>query len=148
MHAQRSVDVDAPPAKIYALAQDVARWPELLPHYRFVRVLEESDGERVIVMAARRGWIPVQWRARQTLDPATPRIGFEHLSGWARGMKVWWDFERRGETTRVTIAHDFERGGGPLVAWFDRRVIGEYFIQSIAGETLGRMKQLAEAVHG
>jgi ribosome-associated toxin RatA of RatAB toxin-antitoxin module len=147
MHAQRSVDVDAPPATIYALAQDVARWPERLPHYRFVRVLEEANGERVVVMAARRGWIPVRWLARQTLDPATPHIGFEHLSGWARGMKVSWNFERRDGRTRVTIAHEFERGGGPLVSWFDRRVIGEFFIQSIAGETLGRMKRLAEAAH-
>jgi len=145
MHAERSVDIGAPPDAIYAMAQDVARWPSMLPHYRWVKVLREDDGERIVEMAARRDWIPVRWTARQTLDPATPRIGFTHLSGWTKGMSVAWTFEPLPGGTRVTIVHDL---GRPLLGeWFGQKIVGEFFIQSIAGRTLARMKELAEAAY-
>jgi ribosome-associated toxin RatA of RatAB toxin-antitoxin module len=148
MHAERSVDIKAPAAAIYALAQDVARWPQILPHYRWVKVLREGDGERVVEMAARRDWFPVRWTALQTLDPATPRIDFTHLSGWTKGMAVAWLFEPRGDGTRVTIVHDLDYARRPLMGeWFGRRIVGDYFIQSIAGRTLARMKELAEGAN-
>jgi ribosome-associated toxin RatA of RatAB toxin-antitoxin module len=148
MHAERTVDIQAPAHVIYALAQDVSRWPAILPHYRWVSVLRESGGTRVVDMAARRGWIPVRWTALQTLDPESPRIGFKHLSGWTRGMTVSWLFEPKGRGTRVTIVHDLEYPRRGLGEWFGRRVVGDFFIQSIAGRTLARMKELAEASHG
>ncbi|HEV2878929.1 MAG TPA: SRPBCC family protein, partial [Candidatus Eremiobacteraceae bacterium] len=61
MITHQSIDVDASAADIYALAQDVANWPLILPHYRYVRVLRETSNERVAIMAARRNWIPVRW---------------------------------------------------------------------------------------
>ena len=146
MHAERTVDIAADPHAVYRLAQDVARWPQLLPHYRYVRVLRESPNERVAIMAARRGWIPVRWTARQRLDPATPRIEFTHISGWTVGMEVAWVFQAIPQGTRVTIVHDLDFKRIPIAGeWFSRRIIGEYFIQSIAGKTLARMKQIAES---
>lgn len=149
VHAERSIDIRAPADAIYRLAQDIARWPELLPHYRYVKVLRESDGERVAVMAARRGWIPVTWKALERLDPITPRIEFRHLSGWTVGMEVAWNFEKIDGGTRVSIAHDLDFRRLPFGRrWIGNRVIGEFFIQSIAGRTLARMKELAESGHG
>jgi ribosome-associated toxin RatA of RatAB toxin-antitoxin module len=149
MHAEQIIDIDAPAATIYAIAQDVARWPEILPHYRFVKVLRESDDMRIVEMAARRDWIPVRWTALQTLDPKTPRIEFKHLSGWTKGMEVAWIFEPRRHGTRVKIVHELKRPAHRFVVeWFERAVVGDFFIQSIAGRTLARMKQLSEAEHG
>lgn len=148
-HLARSVDVAAPASAIYELAQDVAAWPSILPHYRWVKVLRENGREREVEMAALRDWIPVRWTALQVLDPATPRISFKHLTGWTKGMSVAWTFEPCQAGTRVTIVHDLD-GAGSFVTrgWLGRRVIGEFFIQSIAGRTLARMKQLAEGVNG
>ncbi|MGH7568687.1 MAG: SRPBCC family protein, partial [Gemmatimonadales bacterium] len=39
----RTVDrirIHAPLERVFALAQDVERWPEILPHYRWVRFLD------------------------------------------------------------------------------------------------------------
>jgi len=146
MHAERSIDIAAPPHAVYALAQDIARWPQLLPHYRYVKVLSETDGQRTAVMAARRGWIPVRWTALERLDPITPRIEFRHLSGWTVGMEVAWNFEPIASGTRVTIVHDLDFKRIPVIgAWVSKNIIGDFFIQSIAGRTLARMKELAEA---
>ena len=146
MHASRSIDIAAPAQRIYELAQDIGRWPALLPHYRYVTVVEERPNERVAVMAARRGWIPVRWTTIERLDPSTPRIEFTHISGWTAGMEVAWTFAPIAGGTRVTIEHDLDFRRVPVLgAWIGRRVIGEFFIQSIAGKTLACMKHLAEA---
>jgi len=45
----------------------------------------------------------------------------------------------------VTIVHDLDYARRPfLPEWFGRAVVGDFFIQSIAGRTLARMKELAE----
>jgi ribosome-associated toxin RatA of RatAB toxin-antitoxin module len=146
MHAARSIDIAAPAERIYALAQDIGRWPALLPHYRYVTVVEEKPRERTAIMAARRGWIPVRWTTIERLDPATPRIEFTHISGWTAGMEVAWTFAPIAGGTRVTIEHDLDFRAVPVLGpWIGRRIIGDFFIQSIAGKTLARMKELAEA---
>jgi hypothetical protein len=97
-------------------------------------------------MAARRGWIGVRWTAIERLDPAMPRIEFTHVSGWTAGMEVAWRFEPLPGGTRVIIEHELEFRLVPLVGeWIGRRIIGDYFIQSIASKTLACFKQLAEA---
>lgn len=149
MHAEKSVDIAADPHAVYRLAENIARWPELLPHYRYVRVLREGHNERVAIMAARRGWIPVKWTAVERLDPQTPQIEFTHISGWTVGMEVAWFFQAIPMGTRVTIVHDLEFTRVPIArSWIGQHLIGDYFVQSIAGKTLARMKQIAESSNG
>jgi ribosome-associated toxin RatA of RatAB toxin-antitoxin module len=146
MRASTSIDIAASAHEIYALAEDVSRWPELLPHYRYVRILRESPRERLAVMAARRGRIGVRWTAVERLDPGTPRIEFTHVSGWTAGMEVAWRFDPFPGGTRVIIEHELEFRLVPLIGeWIGRRIIGDYFIQAIASKTLACFKELAEA---
>ena len=57
---------------IVALAVDTERWPEILPHYRWVRLLEGDGDHKTVEMAARRDRIPVRWRAIQDVDRTGP----------------------------------------------------------------------------
>ena len=60
MKTRISIDVDAPPELVFALARDVERWPRLLPHYASVTVLERrADGSVVARLVARRSLVPV-----------------------------------------------------------------------------------------
>jgi len=146
--ARQSVEMAAPPAAVYALAQDIARWPAMLPHYRYVRVLEDSGTQRLAVMAARRDWIPVRWVAEERLRPEIPRIEFTHRGGWTTGMEVAWVFEPVANGTRVTITHDLSTLTRPLIrSRWGRQLIAEFFIQPIAGRTLARIKSLVEGRH-
>lgn len=137
--------IHAPFELVFALAADVERWPELLPHYRYVRRVPDA-ADRHFEMGARRGPIPVRWRAIQRPLPEERRIEFVHTGGVTRGMAVAWRFEERGDGLDVSIEHDLELGW-PLIGDFAaRRVIGPQFIDAIAGRTLRRVKELAEAV--
>ncbi len=150
MHTENEIFIQADAAEVYRLAAPVERWPQILPHYRWVRVLEDDgEGRRLVEMAARRDRIPVRWRAEQRLFPGEPRITFRHVGGVTRGTEVEWTFEPRGDgVVRVSILHDLQRGlaGWPLVGGVvAERVVGPFFVSNIAGKTLGRIKELAEA---
>lgn len=137
MKMLNEIVVNAPPMRIFQYAGATERWPELLPHYRFVRVLEDDGRRRVVEMAARRGAIPVRWRAEQINDPATPRITFRHVSGWTKGMEVVWHFEPVEAGTKVSIEHVLQSPIAPIAA--------KYFIDPIASRTLACMKRIAES---
>ncbi len=146
MHTENAILMHADVGTIYALAAAVERWPKLLPHYRWVRVLERHGDRRVVEMAARRGRIPVRWVAEQRCEPATPRITFHHVRGATAGMDVEWTFDRRPEGVLVTIRHDLQPRW-PLVGGLVADcVIGPWFVEQIAGQTLGRIKELAESL--
>lgn len=132
----------------YELAAAVENWPDILPHYRWVRVIRNDGHERLVEMAARRDVIPVRWRAIQVCDPITPRITFRHVGGVTTGMDVAWMFEPGPDDLTVRIVHDFDPPWplvGGLVA---DRIIGPLFVENIAGKTLHRIKEIAEARAG
>ena len=136
--------IDAPYERIFALAANVERWPQILPHYRYVRPVPDPSGERRFAMGARRGPIPVTWEAIQRPLPEERRIEFVHTGGVTRGMWVAWRFEERDGGVDVSIEHRLDLRWpliGELVA---RTVIGPQFIEAIAGRTLRRVKALAE----
>jgi ribosome-associated toxin RatA of RatAB toxin-antitoxin module len=138
-----AIVIAAPPQRIFERASDTPHWPQMLAHYRYVRVLA-SDGARTVVeMAANRPFdglgmmIPVRWRAEQINDPALPEIFFRHLRGWTKGMRVYWRFTPlENGATRVRIDHELD---SPLAPF-----IGKYFIDPIATRTLARMKEICE----
>jgi ribosome-associated toxin RatA of RatAB toxin-antitoxin module len=153
LHTKNEILIRAEAAKVYGLAAPVERWPEILPHYRWVRILgDDGEGRRLVEMAALRNFIPVRWRAEQLLFPNVPRIVFRHVGGVTKGMEVEWVFAPQGDgMVQVSIVHDLERGLArwPLVGGVVADgVVGPFFVSNIAGKTLGRIKELAEAGAG
>lgn len=147
MNSVMRVRIAAPYERIFRLAEEVERWPERLPHYRYVRRLGPGSGERRFAMGARRGAIPVRWEAVQRPLPAERRIEFRHTGGVTRGMAVEWRFRPADDAAAawdVSIHHSL-RLGWPLIGeMVARHVIGPHFIDAIAGRTLRRVKALAE----
>jgi len=145
MRTSTSIFIAAAPHLIYPFAAATERWPEYLPHYRYVRVLEDRGATRVVEMAARRDFIPISWVAEQTNDPVLPGITFHHVRGWTRGMDVAWRFEASDAGTLVTIEHDLKFDFPIASEWLGEHVVGAFFVEYIARKTLARMKTLAEA---
>jgi aromatase len=151
---QRSVRAD--PMVAYRLAAAVEDWPRILPHYRSVTVRETSDDglTRTVEMRARRDVlpagpallaVPLRWTAIQTLRPEIPRVDFEHIRGVTKGMQVAWRFEASANQTLViTIEHAFSPSW-PVPDVLVHAIVGEYFVNGVAGRTLRIIGQLAEA---
>jgi ribosome-associated toxin RatA of RatAB toxin-antitoxin module len=146
MKSVMRVQINAPFERIFPLAAEVERWPERLPHYRYVRRLPAENDERRFEMGARRGPIPVRWEAIQRPLPDERRIEFTHTGGVTRGMEVAWRFETAADGSQeVSIHHVLELGWPLIGGWVAQHVIGPQFIDAIAGRTLRRVKALAEA---
>lgn len=145
MHTENEIVIHAPITRIFDLASAVERWPDLLPHYRWVRILRDDGDARLVEMAAERSRFPVHWWALETCDPNVPRIQFRHVRGVTTGMEVEWSFEDLQDAVRVRILHDL-RLSWPLIGPFAaERIIGPIFVANIAGKTLRRIKEIAEA---
>ena len=147
MHTENVVEMRGDLDRIVELASDVEKWPEILPHYRWVTLLEGGGDRKVVEMAARRDRIPVKWRAVQEInrDGPTPVITYRHIRGVTKGMEVDWTFEPKGDAVLVRIRHDF-RPPWPLVGGLvAERIIGPQFVAHIAGKTLATIKAMVEA---
>jgi uncharacterized membrane protein len=145
MRSRIGIHVDAPLERIFPLAVEVERWPERLPHYRYVHRLPAENGERRFAMGARRGPIPVRWEAVQVPLPDERRIEFTHTGGVTRGMRVAWRFEPNEGGWHVSIEHELELAWPLIGGLAASRVIGPQFVEAIARRTLSRVKELAEA---
>lgn len=156
MHSHIDIRIAAPASTVFALARDVARWAELLPHYRRVTV-RGRRGDRVLAqMVAERRFnrlgglaVPVTWRAicwPEGDDPDDLRLRFRHVRGVTRGMDVTWHIRPDGDGgCTVTIEHEFRR---PLPLVSDDlvpRFVDRWFTTAIAGRTLRRFRTLAQA---
>jgi hypothetical protein len=131
---------------IVALAVNTERWPEILPHYRWVTVLAGGGDHKTVEMAARRGRFPVKWRADQDVerDGPTPVIRFHHVGGVTKGMDVAWTFEQTEDTVKVRIDHHFAPPWPVVGGVVSDYIIGPQFVEAIAGKTLATIKGIVE----
>lgn len=144
MRSQLHEVMRAPIERIFPLAADVERWPEILSHYRYVRPVADPNGERRFAMGARRGPVPVRWEAIQRPKPDQGRIEFVHTGGVTKGMWVEWRFAPVPGGTDVSIEHRLDLRWPLIGELAARHVIGPHFIEAIAGRTLRRIRQLSE----
>ena len=153
----RTVDqiaIGAPLDRIFQVASDVERWPDILTHYRWVRFLDRRDGGGTVEMAAWRPFGPVcyptWWVSEMSVDPGVHEIRYRHVQGITRGMAVAWRFHPRAGTRPggdvvVTIVHEWRGPAWPLLGGMAARlVIGPVFIHGIASRTLAGIKREAE----
>ncbi len=152
MHTENTVSMASDVDTIVTLAADVERWPVILPHYRWVTLLAGGGDRKTVEMAARRGRIPVKWRAVQEIDRAgpTPVIRYHHIGGVTKGMDVAWTFGPHSSqpghppVTDVRIDHAFTPPWPVVGGVIADRVIGPHFVAAIAGKTLQTIKAIVE----
>jgi ribosome-associated toxin RatA of RatAB toxin-antitoxin module len=143
--------VAAPPDLCFRVAADVEAWPQLLPHYRWVRFhRRDGFGTGRVEMAAWRDFAgplryPTWWVSDMHVVEDEPAIYFTHVEGITRRMEVKWAFEPRAGGTHVRITHAWVGPPWPLIgplAW--QRVIGPHFVSVIAQRTLAGIAAEAE----
>lgn len=149
----RTVDqafVAAPIERVFAPASEVERWPSLLPHYRWVKMLErKSPVEGIVEMAAYRPFgvfdYPTWWVSEMRIVPERHEVLYRHIRGITTGMDVVWRLTADGQGTRIDLIHEWSGPNWPLIRrpaaeW----VIGPIFVHGIATRTLAGIKRYAE----
>ena len=149
MHTVDRITIRAPLARIFDVAADVERWPRILSHYRWVRVLERQATGDLVEMAAWRPFGPLRypawWVSQMTVDRPGHEIRYRHVRGITRGMDVVWRLIPNGPGVDVAIEHRWGGPAWPLVGGvIARLVIGPVFIHGIASRTLEGIKRVAE----
>jgi ribosome-associated toxin RatA of RatAB toxin-antitoxin module len=126
------------------MAANLELWPQILPHYRYVRYLKRGPDRNVVVMAATRSGIPISWISEQIIDRERLEIHFHHLKAFTKGMRVVWTFRDAPGGVLVEIMHDLAFRVNLLAPMADK-IIGDFFIYNIASKTLRCMKAYVEA---
>ena len=129
---------------IFETAANLELWPKILPHYRYIRYLERSPKRNIVVMAARRGPLPISWTSEQVIDRERVEVQFHHLKAFTKGMDVVWTFNDMAEGVQVEIIHNM-RFRIPLLAPLAEPIIGNLFIHPVASKTLRCMKAYLES---
>ena len=144
MHTENSIEIRGEVKRIFQIAAQVDKWPDILPHYRWVRIVQRKKRRTTVEMAARRGRIPVSWAAVQEVFPYE-RITYKHIKGFTTGMDVTWAFKPVQGQVEVVITHNFSLSW-PLVGGFvSRYIVGALFVKPIASRTLRHIKQTVES---
>jgi ribosome-associated toxin RatA of RatAB toxin-antitoxin module len=152
MNTHNSLEMKGLPERCFRVAADVERWPQILPHYRWVRFLRKDGfGVGIVEMAANRPFgplnYPVWWVSEMRVEPDRPAVLYRHVRGITTGMTVEWRFTATGNgTTRVEIVHDWPEGPRwPLVGRIAAEwVIGPHFIHAVAARTLEGIRREVE----
>jgi ribosome-associated toxin RatA of RatAB toxin-antitoxin module len=145
--------IAAPPDLCFRIAADVERWPDILPHYRWVRFHDKvAFGTGRVEMAAWRDFAgplryPTWWLSDMHVAAAEPAIYFTHVAGVTRRMNVKWAFLPHAQGTHVRITHEWDGPRWPLIGGFAwRHVIGPRFVSFIASRTLAGVAAEVERV--
>jgi ribosome-associated toxin RatA of RatAB toxin-antitoxin module len=105
---ERSALVTFSAAQMFALVNDVARYPEFLPWCVGARVEEISDSERIAALKVARGVLQTEFTTRNTLVRDS-RIHMQLLHGPFRDLTGEWRFDAIGSRgSRVYFRVEFE----------------------------------------
>ena len=137
----RSALVRYGPARMYALVDDVPRYPEFLPWCDAAEGhLDEGEIQEASLTVAR-GPFRESFRTRNTRN-LDARIGLELMEGPFASLEGEWLFEAAGEGSKVSLTLRFEFRNALLSS-----TLGPVF-ESIADGLVGAFVARAKALYG
>lgn len=109
--AQASIVIDGDPDQIFAITNDIARWPELFKEYRGAKVLSFQRFSRFARIEFEltneegetwQSWRILDFEKREAIaQRSAPKYPFHY-------MHLTWTYEPTSEGTRMTWIQDFE----------------------------------------
>lgn len=131
-----------PPETVFDVIADVERYPQFVPGWDRVRVLERRAGELEVEQRIELGPFSLGFRSRARLTPPE-RIDIDALDGPFRQLGVRWQLAPGAEGgTQVSLHTWFEPGPHPL-AGSARRLF-----KRNAGTLLDRFEQRLRTLYG
>jgi len=140
---KNEIIIDAPLSVVFNIASDVEKYPEFIPTYKKVKIIEQ-DGERMIVQREGMAWGKlVNWSSEVWISPNIS-IKAIQLEGLLQGMRIEWQFEEIDDRTRILLVHNFEYKRIPFIGNLIARFIIARIVSRMAEETLKGIKGMSE----
>jgi ribosome-associated toxin RatA of RatAB toxin-antitoxin module len=115
---KRSALIAESPARMYALINDIDRYPEFVPWCTAARVESRKEGEVVATLTIKRGPLRAEFTTRNLLEPGK-RVLMQFVSGPFSVLEGLWSLTPLGDLgCRVELEMRFE---------FANRVAGALF---------------------
>jgi ribosome-associated toxin RatA of RatAB toxin-antitoxin module len=115
---KRSALIAESPARMFALINDIERYPDFVPGCAAARVVSRKDSEVVATLNIKRGPLRAEFTTRNLLEP-DKRVLMQFVSGPFRVFEGLWTLTPLGELgCRVELEMRFE---------FANRVAGALF---------------------
>lgn len=138
---ERSAIVPYSAAQMYALVNDVARYPEFLPWCDAARVEDVSPTIRVATVNIARGPLKTQFTTRNSLAPDA-EILMNLVDGPFRSLIGQWRFDAIGERgSRVSFRVEFDFKNGLMAAAFNA------IFEALCGTIVAAFVQRARQIH-
>jgi ribosome-associated toxin RatA of RatAB toxin-antitoxin module len=126
---KRSALIAEAPARMYALINDIERYPEFVPWCVAARVVERKDHEVVAALSIKRGPLKTEFTTRNLLEPDR-RVLMQLVNGPFRVLEGLWSLTPLGDMgCRVELEMRFE---------FANRVAGALF-EPLFEDTVGSL---------
>ncbi len=139
---ERSALVGFTPAQMFALVNDVARYPEFLPWCTAARAEDRSATERVASIDVARGPLRTEFTTCNTLRP-DEQIDMRLVAGPFKTLAGRWRFDPIGDRgARVSFRIEFE---------FKNRLTAAAFnavFEALCGTVVDAFVQRARQIHG
>jgi ribosome-associated toxin RatA of RatAB toxin-antitoxin module len=138
---ERSAIVKYTPSQMYALVNDVGRYPEFLPWCAGSRVIEASESHQVASVKIAIGVMRTEFTTRNALRPGeaitmelvdgpfrslTGRWGFAAISDRGSRIQFRVEFEFKNRLTAAALSSTFETLCGAFVDAFVQRAKAVY----------------------
>jgi len=145
MRIERSVEIAAPPGKIWTFLVEpdkILKWFTLLEKFQYTSTQRSGVGatfyyeEKAAGRLMKLNYVVTEWSENK-------KLAFSLISGPAKKDNQVWSIKSTKSGSRFTIREDYEMSGGIFgkmtVALFAGRMIGKHL-----EEILGNLKKLAE----
>ena len=116
---KRSALISETPARMYALINDIERYPEFVPWCTAARAVSRTEKEVVAEMHIRRGPLKAEFTTRNLLEPDR-RVLMQLVSGPFRVLEGLWTLTPLGELgCRIELEMRFEFSNRVASALFE-----------------------------
>lgn len=127
-----TVDINAPPDRIWTVMRDIERWPEWTPTVRRIQRLDKGPlavGSRALIWQPKLP--PAKWKVTE-LDDGRRRFTWEtHGPGMRLKARHW--VEDNGGGSRATLSIQFSGLLGPFFAHLTRKLNERYLALEAKG---------------
>ncbi|MEW6007213.1 MAG: SRPBCC family protein [bacterium] len=138
MKVENRIIINRTRDKVFSLVSDFEAWPNFIPTYKEVKIVEREGNKMVIERKGEVRGKPIFWRSEVFLSPPD-LIKARQIKGPIPDMEIVWYFKEKENKTEIILIHKF-RHKIPIIG----DLIAGILVKKMAQETLKAIKRRIE----